>query len=132
VLDRDTGHLVYVNAGHNPPLHYRCETGTLHTLLPTGMAMGVMQGNTYSVGDVSLAPGDLLVMYTDGVTEAFNQCGEEFGEGRLMDVVVASHDRNAADMLEIIFSRVNEFIGEATQSDDITVVVIRRTSKGHA
>lgn len=132
VLDRDTGHLVYVNAGHNPPLHYRCETGTLHTLLPTGMAMGVMQGNTYSVGDVSLAPGDLLVMYTDGVTEAFNQGGEGFGEGRLMDVVVASHDRNAADMLEIIFSRVNEFIGEATQSDDITVVVIRRTSKGYA
>lgn len=130
VLDRDSGHLVYVNAGHNPPLHYRSETATLHTLLPTGMAMGVLQGNTYSVGNVSLAPGDLLVLYTDGVTEAFNHDGEEFGEGRLMDIVIASHDSNAEDLLEIIFSRVNEFTGGATQSDDITVVVIRRTPVG--
>lgn len=125
VLDSRSGHLVYVNAGHNPPLHYRNGTGTLHTLLPSGMAMGVMSGNTYSVGELDLAPGDVLVLYTDGVTEAFNMPGEEFGEGRLMDTVIASHDLRAGEILGTIFSRVHDFIGEAAQSDDITVVVIR-------
>jgi serine phosphatase RsbU (regulator of sigma subunit) len=125
VLDSRSGHLVYVNAGHNPPLHYRNGTGTLHTLLPSGMAMGVMPGNTYSVGELDLAPGDVLVLYTDGVTEAFNMPGEEFGEGRLMDTVIASHDLRAGEILGTIFSRVHDFIGEAAQSDDITVVVIR-------
>lgn len=127
VLDRESGHLVYVNAGHNPPIHYRNESGTLHTLLPTGMAMGVMPGNTYSVGEISLAPGDVIVLYTDGVTEAFNVAGEEFGEGRLMDIVIASHDRRAGEILENIFSGVRAFIGGADQSDDITVVVITHT-----
>jgi len=89
------------------------------------MAMGVMPGNTYSVGELDLAPGDVLVLYTDGVTEAFNMPGEEFGEGRLMDTVIASHDLRAGEILGTIFSRVHDFIGEAAQSDDITVVVIR-------
>ncbi|MCU0631683.1 MAG: SpoIIE family protein phosphatase [Methanolinea sp.] len=124
-LDHETGDVAYVNAGHNPPLHYSSRENSLHTLIPTGMAMGVIPENTYAVGHLTLAAGDVLVLYTDGVTEAFNLNEEEFGEGRLMDLVIAARSRGAREILDAIFTQVSGFIGDATQSDDITVVVIK-------
>ena len=124
-LDQATGDMAYVNAGHNPPLHYSGRAAALHTLLPTGMAMGVIPKNTYAAGHLTLSPGDVLVLYTDGVTEAFNMYGEEFGEERLMDLVIASHNRGAREILDAILSQVSLFIGEAIQSDDITLVIVK-------
>jgi len=124
-LDQATGDMAYVNAGHNPPLHYSGRAAALHTLLPTGMAMGVIPKNTYAAGHLTLSPGDVLVLYTDGVTEAFNMYGEESGEERLMDLVIASHNREAREILDAILSQVSLFIGEAIQSDDITLVIVK-------
>ncbi|OPX75543.1 MAG: Stage II sporulation protein E (SpoIIE) [Methanoregulaceae archaeon PtaU1.Bin059] len=125
ILDRETGEAMYVNAGHNPPLHYSWKENRLRTLLPTGMAMGVMPDLSYSVGHFTLDTGDLLVLYTDGVTEAFNQNGEEFGEERLMNAVYASRDMSAGEILDAIFRQVTGFTGGAMQSDDITLVIVR-------
>jgi serine phosphatase RsbU (regulator of sigma subunit) len=124
-LEKETGKVSYVNAGHNPPLHYCRKEKRLHSLLPTGMAMGVMPDMSYSVGHLTLDTGDVLVLYTDGVTEAFNQNDEEFGEGRLMDAVCASRDMSAREILDTIYRRVTEFAGGAMQSDDITLVIVR-------
>lgn len=124
-LDKETGEVSYVNAGHNPPLHYSQKENRLRPLLPTGMAMGVMPDLSYSVGHLTLDTGDVLVLYTDGVTEAFNQNDEEFGEGRLMDAVCASRGMSAREILDTIFRRVTEFTGDAMQSDDITLVIVR-------
>ena len=124
-LDKETGEVSYVNAGHNPPLHYSQKEKRLRTLLPTGMAMGVMPDLSYSVGHLTLETGDILVLYTDGVTEAFNQNDEEFGEGRLMDAAVSSRGMSAGEILDTIYRKVTEFTGGAMQSDDITLVVVR-------
>jgi len=125
ILDRYTGEASYVNAGHNPPLHYSRRENRLRTLLPTGMAMGVMPDLSYSVGRFSLDAEDVLVLYTDGVTEAFNKNGEVFGEERLINAVCASRDMSAGEILDTIFRQVTEFTGGAMQSDDITLVIIR-------
>lgn len=124
-LDTANGSLSYVNAGHNPPLHFSERTGMISPLCPTGMAMGVIPDNPYTVGHVKVEPGDIVVLYTDGVTEAFNPGGEEFGEERLMALVRTSHGHSARQVLDSILYQVSCFIGESTQSDDITVVVLR-------
>lgn len=125
LLDMETGDVAYVNAGHNPPICYSTRENRIKTLLPTGMAMGVLPDQTYSVGHLALDPGDILLLYTDGVTEAFNLKNEEFGEERLFDAVVASRELGARDLLDAVYRRMTMFTGDAMQSDDITLVVIR-------
>jgi len=124
-LDSDTRTLTYVNAGHNPPIHYHAADGTLSELAATGIAMGALADADYTQVKVTMPPGDVLVLYTDGITEAENARLEMFGVGRLEKVILASHGLPSKDLSQEILAAVRSFTGEYPQSDDITLMVIR-------
>ena len=120
------GRLIYSNGGHNPPLLVHADGSS--ELLPTtgGVALGVMPGIEYEEQSFQLAPGDLIVFYTDGVTEAIDEAEEEFGVERLQAVFRDSGplDVQAANLA--VFEAVRDFAGEAPQFDDITCVTLSR------
>ncbi|MBP1929996.1 sigma-B regulation protein RsbU (phosphoserine phosphatase) [Methanolinea mesophila] len=125
LLDSETRTFTFVNAGHNPPLHYHAADGMFSELRATGIAAGLMDDAEYFQDFVHLAPGDLLVLYTDGITEAENPTLEMFGVPRLREVVLGSHDLPASDIIRDILSAVKAHAGSQPQSDDITLMVIR-------
>lgn len=122
--------LTYVNAGHNPPFLYNTLTGEQDWLPPTDMCIGVMPERLYEAQGRQLSPGDLLVLYTDGVTEAFNADHEMFGAERLVEVVRAHRTASVQELVEAIEAEVTAFAGEAPQSDDLTLLVMRCLSDG--
>jgi len=129
VLDPTTGTLTYCNAGHNPPYLLSARNGdTVQALRRTGMPLGIDEGVTWEQGVVQLAPGDMLVLYTDGVTEA--QDGREtfFGEERLLEVVRTNLGRPAQDVQHALLAEVHEFVGDAPQFDDIALMIVVRDS----
>ncbi|MFH0967289.1 MAG: SpoIIE family protein phosphatase, partial [Methanobacteriota archaeon] len=113
----------YVNAGHNPPILLR--GGEMTVLLGTGPAIGVMEDIEYDSGYVDLQEGDLLVLYTDGVTEAVDGNLELFGEERLRDILNGHAGLSAQEILETVFAEVEKFAGERAQEDDITLVILK-------
>jgi len=117
--------VTYVNAGHNPPLHYHALDGSLSELPATGIALGAMPDAAYTQESIHLAQGDLLILYTDGITEAENASLEMYGTGRLETAVLASHGLPVQDLSQNILDGVKSFIGDHPQSDDITLMVIR-------
>jgi len=119
-----TRHMVYVNAGHNPPILRRAN-GELQKLETGGLPLGIDAGATYETAEVDLNPGDALVFYTDGVVEAFDEKGQEFGSERWVDAVRALPGANAQDSLNFLMKRVDDFVGFTRQSDDITCLVFR-------
>jgi sigma-B regulation protein RsbU (phosphoserine phosphatase) len=124
-LDSAERTLTYVNAGHNPPIHFRAVDGTLSELAATGIAMGVLPDAAYTQESVQMLPGDVLVLYTDGITEAENANLEMFGTGRLERIILASNQLPADGLIEEILTAVRSFTGDHPQSDDITLMVIR-------
>jgi len=124
-LDPVTGELVYVNAGHNPPLWLQAESGELVELTRTGMALGIDELVLYGQRSVMLNPGDLILFYTDGVTDALDVQGREFGLDRLRRMVLDHRDASAKDLAEALDRALAEF-GGAVRYDDITVVIARR------
>jgi sigma-B regulation protein RsbU (phosphoserine phosphatase) len=127
ILDPVSGTLVYINGGHNPAILVRAEGG--HTLLlPTGPAVGMFANSSYLLGQASLAPGDWLFMYTDGVTESRNLGGEFFGMQRTLDVVT-QQGRTATELLEAVDRMLRRYTGAAEQHDDITMLSLRRTPR---
>jgi len=126
VFDPRTGVLRYANAGHNPPYVRRAD-GSIEMLGGAGgVALGVMPGGVFPDHTVRLLPGDRLVLYTDGVTEAFNSADEAYGTQRLLAEVQAHGDGTAAALIERICRSVTSFAGTAPQSDDITLTVLTR------
>ncbi len=124
VFDPMTGLLRYANGGHNPPYVRRAQ-GSVEVLSGTGgLLLGVMPGVAYPDHTVQLLPGDRLVLYTDGVTEAFSPADETYGAGRLIAEVEAHGDGAAATLVERICRSVTVFAGSAPQSDDITLTVL--------
>lgn len=119
-----TRHMVYVNAGHNPPILRRAN-GELQKLETGGLPLGIDAGARYETAEVDLDPGDALVFYTDGVVEAFDEKGQEFGSDRWVDAVRALPAANAQDSLNFLMKRVDDFVGFTRQSDDITCLVFR-------
>jgi sigma-B regulation protein RsbU (phosphoserine phosphatase) len=117
-------HLVYVNAGHNPPI-LRHVNGALEKLEVGGLPLGIETGAVYDTAAVDLGPGDVLIFYTDGVVEAFDEKGDPFGDERWLDVIRALPDGNAQESLEFLMKRVDDFVGLTRQSDDITCLVFR-------
>jgi sigma-B regulation protein RsbU (phosphoserine phosphatase) len=115
--------LRYVNCGHNPPLLLRAN-GKLERLMATATVLGIFPEWECEVAETSLAPGDLLVMYTDGVSEAPNAAGEEFGEKRLLESIRAQNHAGADALRTGITAAVQQFTSGA-QADDITLVVAR-------
>lgn len=126
LLDPEERVLSYVNAGHNPPLLLHPD-GTIEELAPTGPVIGLVDDPEYGEGEIRLGKGDVLVMYTDGVTEAVDKSETMFGDDRLREVVRASAGLPAAGMLAAIRDRVFSFCGDADQFDDITILVLKVT-----
>jgi sigma-B regulation protein RsbU (phosphoserine phosphatase) len=124
-LDSADRTLTYVNAGHNPPIHFRAADGTLAELAATGIAMGVLDDAEYTSETVQIAPGDVLVLYTDGITEAENADLDMFGIERLEKIIQDSGRQSANELCQEILSEVRTFCGDQPQSDDITLMVIR-------
>lgn len=125
IADPSSGELVFTNAGHNPPLVVRA-AGGFETLKGGGVILGILPMATYQESRVQLEPGDILVLFSDGVTEAVNPQDEDFGDDRLANLVKSLSDRPAAEIVEAIDSAVTEFTQGAPAADDITVVVVRR------
>ena len=121
-----TGHIKYSNAGHNPPIVIRRTDGSTTTLEPTGdIALGAVPGITYSEKETVLAPGDSLLLYTDGVTEAMNSAGEFFGSSRLLEICSGSStDDSPEALLAMIGDSMTAFTAGASQSDDITLLAV--------
>jgi len=114
----------YVNAGHNPPLLVR-DGGVQELGNSRGIALGVVPDVSVAATTLDLRPGDILVLYTDGITEAFNDLDEAFGEERLRDYVQAGRAMPARDILDGLVAEIRRFAGGAAQSDDITLVVVK-------
>lgn len=125
VLDNDAHSLTYVNAGHNPPLLIRAGTAVPEELEATGIAIGAMDDAPYEQREIPLASGDLLVLYTDGVTEAVNDKEEMFEIPRLLDIILASRSLPAQEIVDAIITGVNAFSQSQPQYDDITLMVIK-------
>ncbi len=125
ILDPATGELAYVSAGHNPPVLVRAKGG--YELLPGGgLILGIMPIAKYQESRVTLEKGDVLVMFSDGVTEAPNPNDEEYGEERLANLVAELSGKPASEIVAAIHTSVAEFTEGAPPADDITVVVTRR------
>src|SRR5215470_4005572 len=116
--------LTYVNAGHNAPILRRAN-GALETLETGGLPLGIHMGAEYETASLELKPGDALIFYTDGVVEAFNESGEEFGNERWRGAIRNLPDWNAQETLQFLMKRVDEFVGATRQSDDITCMIFR-------
>ena len=122
--DPSTRRLVYVNAGHNAPVLRRAN-GSLEKLEVGGLPLGIEASVTYETAEVELRSTDALILYTDGVVEAFNSAGEEFGNPRWFATVSALPPGTAQDSLRFLIGKVDEFVGATRQSDDITCLVFR-------
>lgn len=121
-----SGTLTYVNAGHNAPIVQRAN-GAVERLEQGGLPLGIMPDRKYESGKVVICPGDLLVIFTDGLIEAVNPAGEEYGEGRLLANLFANRQCEAREAIARITRVLDMFVGMTPQHDDITCVVVRRT-----
>jgi len=116
--------LIYVNAGHNAPI-LRHANGAIETLEVGGLPLGIQSNAKYETASLDLNPGDVLIFFTDGVVEAFNESGEEFGNERWLSAIRNLPDWDAQQSLQFLMKRVDEFVGATRQSDDITCLVFR-------
>jgi len=125
-LNRVSRILQYANAGHNPPVLLK--SGSCEPLLldeAGGPVLGILNGAQYSDASIKLGPGDILTLFTDGVTEQENEQGEEFAVDRLKDVVCRRTTESAAEVVAHVSEAVTSFAGETEQADDLTLVVLK-------
>ena len=125
ILNTTTGHVIFANGGHNHPLLFRSATGTFETLAVRGIILGALPDIHLDSNEVWLAPADLLVLYTDGLTEAMDPEYEEFGEARLRQVINDRRESGAAEIMDAILKAMQRFVNGAEQSDDLTIVVVK-------
>jgi phosphoserine phosphatase RsbU/P len=130
-LDPRSSDVVVARAGHDPPFLYRAAGREVSLLDPPGMAVGIDSGDVFDRvlqdSPVKLEPGDGLLLYTDGVTEALDRHDAEFGTARLIQALQANAPKGAAATVQAIAAEVREFAGDAPQHDDITLIFIRKT-----
>ncbi len=124
-LERDAGHLSYINAGHNPPILIRRGMPEVSLLDDSGIALGVTMEAGISEHTIPIEPGDMLVLYTDGVTEAMNRRHDEYGLDRLIAAVRAHGNLPIGDIMQAVRDDVAVFAGDEPQSDDITLLLLR-------
>lgn len=128
-FDPETGVLTYANGGHCNPLVVHADGSSEELVHTGGVALGVVPDLEYRENRVTLAPGDTLILYTDGVSEAMNSDGEEFGTDRLLNLFADNPPRDAQQANEAVLQAVAEFAGGHPQSDDVTCLVLRRTPR---
>jgi phosphoserine phosphatase RsbU/P len=126
VLDPASGEVLYVNGGHDPPILVRAD-GRRATLTPTGPAVGLAPGLPFTIARTTLSPGDVLLAYTDGVTDARSPDGQRFGDGRLGELASAHAGDSATDLLAAIEAAVDGHCADAAAFDDLTLLAVRRT-----
>jgi len=125
VLDCKEKSLMFVNAGHNPPLYLGAGTSNVRLLNADGIALGVLDEIELKAVSIPLHSGDVVVLYTDGVTEATNEKDEEYGIERLMQCVEDAKSHSSQAIIDAIVHEVVAFAGTHPQHDDITVMVLK-------
>lgn len=123
ILDLTTGNMQFANAGHNPPLLKRADGSFEYLRTRAGFVLAGMEGVRYRVGEITLNEGDRLFLYTDGVTEATNSDNKLYGEDRLLTFVNQNASVEATELLPALKANIDEFVGEASQFDDITMLM---------
>ncbi|HUV13238.1 MAG TPA: PP2C family protein-serine/threonine phosphatase, partial [Acidobacteriota bacterium] len=126
-LDPSTGSFRFANAGHNAPL---IVGSGVKTLPATGLPLGIFPERGYEEGETRLDSGDVLVLFTDGVTERMNREDDEFGESRLRDAVQGARGLSAQGILDTMRTSIKDFGGQTMLQDDMTLVILRRGLKG--
>jgi len=116
--------LTYINAGHNAPI-LRRSTGAIERLSDGGLPLGMWPDKSYEAGNVTLQPGDWLVVFTDGVVEAVNASDEEYGEQRLLNVLQAGVTATPDQLLRRVMSDLDAFVGPTPQHDDVTCMLVK-------
>lgn len=139
IIDPKLGILTYANAGHNPPFLVHCKnthgqrataTPVIRALPRTGIPLGILEDRVWERGSVEFKPGDVLVLYTDGVTEAQNGRREFFDEDRLVQTIRRAYDRPAREIHQAIVEQILNFVGEEALKDDATLVIVKREPVG--
>ena len=125
IIDSARNELSYCNGGHNNPFYISHEN-KLTPLEKGGLIVGMMPSVPYEEETIPFNPGDLLVVYSDGITESMNAEEEEFGEQRFIDLILQNKNESPESLIEIIIKKVQEFSGCLTQADDVTLVIIKR------
>jgi len=128
LFDNKSGLCVYVNAGHNSPIYYDSKKNEVHYLESTGGVLGLTPEQQYVVENINLKQGDLLVIYSDGITEATTSAGDFYGEERLEKLIINNKDRRPKDIVQLVLDDVLSFSVNGKYSDDKTLVVIKRIS----
>ena len=121
-----TGEVRYTNAGHNPPYLMKADGNIIQLPLSKNIVVGVMDDFEFTEETLTLEPGDTLLLYTDGVTEAINSHEEEFGEKRLEETLSKLTQKSCQEIIDGVKSDVSAFVGETEQSDDITLLALKR------
>jgi sigma-B regulation protein RsbU (phosphoserine phosphatase) len=125
IFDVHTGLLHYTNAGHGPMLVYRAATDSFELLDTAGLPVGIARETEYGQDDTVMSPGDLAVLYTDGITEAMNSRHEEYSLARLKEDLRKFRDLPAREVAEKILENVSVFTGDEPQHDDETILVVK-------
>lgn len=128
-LDPQNGTLTYSNGGHNAPMLVRT-SGDVERLDTGGLPIGMMQGVAYEEASIVFQPGDVLVIYSDGITESINERDEEFDEERLIEVVKNNLGRSASGIRDRIDEALSRFVGTTAPVDDMTLMIIKRNDTG--
>jgi sigma-B regulation protein RsbU (phosphoserine phosphatase) len=130
LLNPQSGELTYVNAGHNPPILVtssgQAPSYSTSWLTRTGVALGIAEEATYTQGSTLLKPGDFIVLYTDGITEAPDADDRQFGTDHLQRVLQENQDKPAAEISAALEHAVDQFTGALAPHDDITIVIAKR------
>lgn len=127
IIDSSKNELSYCNGGHNNPFFLSRDNKST-SLDKGGLIVGIMPSVPYEEDAIPFNPGDLLVIYSDGVTEAMNKTEEEFGEERLTDLISKNRNETPENLIDIIIKSLKNFSGGQEQSDDITLVIVKRDS----
>jgi sigma-B regulation protein RsbU (phosphoserine phosphatase) len=117
--------LTYVNCGHNSPFWYKAREKDISELPSTGSVVGINSSLQWEQKQIQIEKGDVIVLYTDGITEGFNEEEQEFGDERLKAILNANAHKSPAEILTEIQASLNTFVGSAPQSDDRTIVIIK-------
>lgn len=133
IIDTRSWTVAFARAGHEPPLLRRV-SGTVEIVSPPGMAVGIDPGEAFDQatgeGEIRLSKGDLLVLYTDGITEARDRAGTEYGRDNLLEAVATSGSDGAANLARDIRERMRRFVGDTPQQDDITLLILGAGDRG--
>jgi len=126
VLAPSTGEVDYVNAGHNPPylLTPGCE---IEEIAATGTPIGMLESASFTCGHLTVAPGGMLFLFSDGIPEAQNEDGDFYEEYRLRDILCHERDNSAEEIVASVKAGLNRFVGDASPTDDITMLLLKRT-----